>query len=94
MTSEKESLHLEHLVQEPSFVNHQSQNLDFGDQSLAAEKFPQAETYFRKALDQVQNSSTVHDRRLIQQKIGLACLEQGKYDDTQVCTVLKESSTT
>jgi ankyrin repeat protein/Tfp pilus assembly protein PilF len=56
--------------------------MDLGDQSLAEDHFSQAETYFRKALDRVQNFST-QDRRLIKQKIGVACLEQGKYDEAK-----------
>jgi ankyrin repeat protein len=56
--------------------------MDLGDQSLAEDQFTQAETYFRKALDRVQNSST-QDRRLVKQKIGVACLEQEKYDEAK-----------
>lgn len=56
--------------------------MDLGDQSLAEGHFSQAETYFRKALDRVQSSPT-HDRRLTKQKIGVACLEQGKYDEAK-----------
>jgi tetratricopeptide (TPR) repeat protein len=55
--------------------------MELGDQSLAEDHFSQAETYFRKALDRVQSSATSDGRRLAQQKIGVACLEQGKYDD-------------
>jgi tetratricopeptide (TPR) repeat protein len=55
--------------------------MELGDQSLAENQFPQAETYFRKALERVQSSSTTTDPRLIHQKIGVACLEQGKYDE-------------
>ena len=57
--------------------------MDLGDQSLGEDRFPQAETYFRKALDRLQSSSSFHDRRLIKQKIGVACLEQGKYDEAK-----------
>jgi len=57
--------------------------MDLGDQSLAKGQFPQAETYFRKALDRAQSSSSFHDYRLVKQKIGVACLEQGKYDEAK-----------
>jgi ankyrin repeat protein/Tfp pilus assembly protein PilF len=57
--------------------------MELGDQSLAEDQFLQAETYFRKALDRVQNSSTLFDRRLVRQKIGVVCLEQGKYDEAK-----------
>jgi ankyrin repeat protein len=57
--------------------------MELGDQSLAEDHFSQAETYFRKALDRVQSSASSDGRRLAQQKIGVACLEQGKYDDAK-----------
>ena len=57
--------------------------MELGDQSLAEDHFSQAETYFRKALDRVQGSASSDSRRLAQQKIGVACLEQGKYDEAK-----------
>jgi tetratricopeptide (TPR) repeat protein len=57
--------------------------MELGDQSLAEDQFSQAETYFRKALDRVQSSTSSDGRRLAQQKIGVACLEQGKFDEAK-----------
>jgi tetratricopeptide (TPR) repeat protein len=57
--------------------------MELGDQSLAKNLFPQAETYFRKALDRVQSSASPDGRRLARAKIGIACLEQEKYDEAK-----------
>ena len=57
--------------------------MDLGDQSLAEDRLQEAETYFRKALDRMQSSSSLHDPRLVKQKIGVACLEQEKYDEAK-----------
>jgi len=57
--------------------------MELGDQCLAEDHFSQAETYFRKALDRVQSSASPDGRRVAQQKIGVACLEQGKYDEAK-----------
>ena len=57
--------------------------VDLGDQSLEESRYLEAETYFRKALKRLGSSSPHHDRRMIEQKIGVACLEQGKYEEAQ-----------
>ena len=57
--------------------------MDLGDQSLAEDRFSEAETYFRKALDRVQSSSSLCHQRVVKQNIGVACLEQGKYDEAK-----------
>ncbi len=55
--------------------------LDLGEQSLEGKRFSQAETYFRKALDKSRSSSSLAHRQDIEQKIGVCCLEQGKYEE-------------